>query len=195
MKLKEVAVLGTGLVLNRKEAGFNDTDTFKYKQLTLKSVNNNGSINPEYLDIFLSKEPLKDKYLTQKSDIIVRLSYPYTAILIDGQAEGIVVSSHFCIIRCDTTIILPEYLQLILNSSSVYKKISLATVSSALKVIRPSFFSELNINIIPLDKQRVLGNINNLYRKEIDLLERLKTEKQRCYSLFINKIQNEMERK
>lgn len=195
MKLNEVAFVRTGLVLNRKEAKETDQKQFKYKHLTLRSVTNNGSINEEFLEEFVSKEILKDDYLTQENDIVVKLVHPYTSVLIDEKTKGTIVSSHFVIIRCDLTKILPEYLQVILDSTKVHKKIAISNISSTLRVIRPSFFSELDINIIPLEKQKLIGKINGLYKKEIDLLEKLKLEKQRCHSLFINKIQIETERK
>jgi len=42
----------------------------------------------------LAKEPLKEEYLSQSGDIIVRLTAPYTAVLIDETTSGMVVSSN-----------------------------------------------------------------------------------------------------
>lgn len=194
MKLKEVAFLRTGLVLNRKQVKPTDVEKFKYKQLTLKSINNDEVINENYLEEFISNENLKEEYFTHKNDVIVRLSYPYTAIIIDEQTEGLLVPSHFVIIRCDLEKIIPGYLQCILNSNEIHKQISLSTSTSMIGTIRPLFFSELEIKIISLEKQKKLAEINRLCKEEIILLTRLKEEKQKYNSLLIKKIQKEMEK-
>lgn len=196
MKLNEITFIRTGLVLNRKEATSRDSNQFKYKQLTLKSISNN-SINENYLEYFISSEPLKEEYLTQENDVIVRLSHPYTAVVVGRQSQGIVVSSHFIIIRCDLDKILPKYLQHILNSDTTYKKIFVETSTSVLKSIRPSFYSELDINLIAMEKQmefvKMINKLDELSNKEIVLLEQLRLEKQRYYTLLKDKIQKEME--
>lgn len=194
MKLKEIAFLKMGLVLNRKQANPTDSEKFKYKQLTLKSVTINEIVNQEDLEEFISKERLKEEYFTQKNDVIVRLSYPYTAIVIDEQTEGLLVPSHFIIIRCDLTKLLPEYLQWIFTSRKFRKEISISTGSSVLKFINPSFFSEMDVKILPLEKQKVFGEINDLYRREMILLEKLKIEKHRYFYLIREKIEEELER-
>ena len=67
MKLKEVAFLRTGLVLNRKQVKPTDVEKFKYKQLTLKSINNDEVINENYLEEFISNENLKEEYFTHNN--------------------------------------------------------------------------------------------------------------------------------
>ena len=78
MKLEKIADISTGLVLSRKKSSNNEG--FVYELLTLKSFNENGYIEDEYLDNFISEEKIKSQYLTQEGDIIVRLSSPNTAI-------------------------------------------------------------------------------------------------------------------
>ena len=80
MKLEKIADISTGLVLARKKSSNNEGVV--YDLLTLKSFNENGYIEDEYLDNFISEEKIKSQYLTQEGDIIVRLSSPNTAIYI-----------------------------------------------------------------------------------------------------------------
>lgn len=195
MKLGKLAVVRTGLVLNRKQATINDVKNFEYSYLTLKSINNDASINLDYLEQFQSKEILKNEYLSNCGDIVVRLSYPHTAVLIDENTKGLLIPSHFAIIRCDTNKILPDYLVWLLNNKKMNKKISLSTSTSKLGTIRSSFFSELEIYPISIQNQYKLGQLNELAIKELELIARLKEEKQKYYAFLIDKIQEEMRTK
>ena len=53
MKLEKIADISTGLVLSRKKSSNNEG--FVYELLTLKSFNENGYIEDEYLDNFISE--------------------------------------------------------------------------------------------------------------------------------------------
>ena len=193
MKLGDIINLRTGLVLNRKVVSKGDK-FIKYNQLTLKSIIENGIINKNALDIFYSKERLKLEYFTQKNDVIVRLSYPYTAILIDDGNKNLLVPSHFVIIKCNENILNPGYLQWVLNSERVKNKISKLTSTSFLGTISTKFFINYDIDIPPLSKQEMIYNINKLAQKENLLLNKLREEKNLYYKLLTNKIQKEMEK-
>ncbi len=195
MKLNEIASIKTGLVVNRKQAVANADVVEEYKQLTLKAINTDATVDIQQLDTFLSKEKLKSENLTQKNDIIVRLSSPYTAVLIDEESENLLFSSNFIVIRCDSKYILPEYLQWLLNGEQIRKEILISTSSSAFGAIKPSFFGELEIDLLPIDKQAIIADINQLAKKENILLSKLKEEKQKYYLTLINKIQKEMRKK
>lgn len=192
MKVKDFAKLRTGLVLNRKQAGINDDNCIDYKQLTLKSISSEGIIINENLDVFKSKEHLKAEYFTHIDDIVVRLSHPYTAVLIDETTKGLLIPSHFVVIRCDITKLIPGYLQWLLNTSKVRNQISLSTSTNALGTIRPSFYSDFEIETISLKDQLILAEINQLAKKELELLTTLKEQKQKYYDALTNKIQKEM---
>ena len=117
MKLSEIATVRSGLVLSRKQA--NGPSPYRYPLLTLKSIRPDSYIALDELDWYNAVEPLKPEYLTHVGDIIVRLSIPYTAVLIDENTEGMVIPSSFTIIRANRNHILPEYLFWLLNQSSL----------------------------------------------------------------------------
>ena len=91
MRLGTVAYVRSGLVLSRKKA--DEGSKMHYPLLTLRCILPSGRIDMEQLDEYDASERLGAEYLSQTGDIIVRLSAPYTAILIDEQTAGIVVSS------------------------------------------------------------------------------------------------------
>lgn len=168
-------IITTGLVTSRKKS--KTEDGYKYKILTLKSFNENGYLDIQYLDEFISIENLDNKQLTQEGDIVVRLSYPNTAIYITKELEGILVTSLFIVIRITNDFILPNYAQIYLNSEIVKKQLTGNIIGSAVPVVKVSSFKELKIPIYSIEYQKKIIDINALILKEKDLLNKLIEEK------------------
>ena len=74
MFLGDIFQVRSGLVVARKKVATKDDAKFKYKQLNLRSINKNGYINIEDLEVFQSDEKINYDYLTAVGDIIIRLS-------------------------------------------------------------------------------------------------------------------------
>lgn len=192
MKLGEVASIRSGLVLARKQA--RDSSDIQYILLNLRSINPDGYIDLEQTDIFNATERLSKDYLTQIGDIVVRLTAPYTAILVDETTCNMVVSSNFVIIRAEKQEILPEYLVWLLNTSQIKRDIYENSSSNMLSAIKAKYFSELDIVLPPIHEQQKLAMMNELAKKESRLLRKLSHEKRRYYDLLIDRVYNEMKR-
>ena len=192
MRLGKIATVRSGLVLSRKQS--NESSAIRYRLLNLRSINQGGYIDAELLDVFGATEDLPSEYLSQVGDIIIRLSVPHTAILIDESTAGIVVSSNFIIIRTDRSKLLPEYLFWMINTSKVKRAIYENTSSNMLGAIKAKFYSELEVPRLPIAKQRQIADMNALALKEARLLRKLADEKERYYSLLIDRAHKEMKR-
>lgn len=192
MTLSNYAEVQTGLVLSRKQSSPSDDESFQYKQLNLRSITDSGYINAAEIGQYSANEKLKSDYLTRKGDVIVRLSGPYTAILITEDTEGLVVSSNFVIIRVKDEHLLPEYLFWLLNTDKIKIDIQKNISGLLLGTIKPSYFADLNIKLIPIEKQQLVANINRLARKEISLLDELKIQKEIYYRQLTKNIQEKI---
>ena len=190
MKLGTVATIRSGLVLSRKLS--RELSPFRYPLLNLRAIHPDGYILSDSLEVFYATEPLRQEYLTQQGDIIIRLSIPYTAILIDSGMVGMVVSSNFAIIRLNQGYILPEYLLWLLNTADTKKKIYESSSSNMLSAVRPTFFAELEILPLTLADQEKVAELNLLAREEIRLLKKLADEKERYYAAVIDRTQEGM---
>ena len=115
--------------------------------------------------------------------------------MIDETTKGILIPSHFVVVRCDETKLNPGYLQWLINTDKVRNKISLSTSTNSLGTIRPAFFSDFEIDEISLYNQIKLAEINKLAKKELELLTELKEQKQKYFNALTNKIQKEMRKK
>ena len=131
VKLKDIVNIQMGLVLSRAGAKqlelikqnvmekFSTNETYQYKTVTLRSIDEQGNLDEDQCDDFISKDKLTDRYLTVKNDILIRLFSPLKTCLINDSQENIVVPSQFGIIRLNDKAknnILPEYLQLVMQN-------------------------------------------------------------------------------
>ena len=192
MKLGTVATIRSGLVLSRKLS--RELSPFRYPLLNLRAIHPDGYILSDSLEVFYATEPLRQEYLTQQGDIIIRLSIPYTAILIDSGMVGMVVFSNFAIIRLNQDCILPEYLLWLLNTADTKKKVYESSSSNMLSAVRPTFFAELEILPFNLANQEKIAKLNLLAKRETWLLKKLAEEKERYYAAVIDHTQKNMRR-
>ena len=192
MKLGNIATVRSGLVLSRKQA--REPSDIRYPLLNLRSINPGGYIEADQLDVFVAAEYLSPEYLSQIGDVIVRLTAPYTAILIDKVTAGMVISSNFVIIRADRRELLPEYLFWLINTPKVKRSIYENTSSNMLGAIKAKYFSDFEVPSLPIAKQQQIAVMNELALKETKLLRQLADEKERYYSLLIDRAYKGMER-
>ncbi|MCD7822457.1 MAG: restriction endonuclease subunit S [Oscillospiraceae bacterium] len=192
LKLGEVASVRSGLVLSRK---LSKTPTeYRYQLINLRSINPDGYIEKELVDVYDAVEPLSQEYLTRKGDVVLRLTAPYTAVLIDDSVSGMVVSSNFVVIRSDARVLLPEYLYWLLNTVEVNRQIYENTTSNMLSAINPRFFADLEVSLLPTESQEKIGALNILAHKECRLLKELSVKKEKYYAYTISEIQKQIRR-
>ncbi len=143
MKLQDLASVRSGLVLSRKQA--KEPSEYRYPLINLRCIQQEGTIQLKEADIYEAKEPLKEEYLSQSGDIIVRLTAPYTAVLIDETTSGMVVSSNFVVIRVEDKSLLPEYLFWLLNTEKIKRKIYENATSNMLGAVNARFLADFEL--------------------------------------------------
>lgn len=190
MTINDIATVRTGLPLIRKKAKESDESCNQYKVLNLKCINDKGYIDVSSAEPFSSKEALKAEYQTQIGDVLVRLSTPYTAVIINDKSLcGYLIPSHFAVIRAKRQQALPEYILWYITRESTLKKIQQnSSGSTVLGTISSGFIASLDINYISLEKQKVLGELLILSNKEQELLHKLAEQKKIYNKALINQI-------
>lgn len=186
MRLGDMASVRSGLVLSRKLS--REPTKYRYPLLNLRSVAPEGCIDTADLDVFDAVEQLSAEYLTQKDDVIIRLSSPYTTVLIDDETAGMVISSNFAIVRTDNERVSAEYLFWLLNTPNVKRQIFENTSSNMLGAIKPKFFADFEVEPLPLNKQIEIATLNKLARREGFLLTELAKEREKYHAAIINRL-------
>jgi restriction endonuclease S subunit len=192
VRLDEAAVINTGLVTARKQARGVSDSIIQYKLLNLKAINSKGFIEDSFLDDFETLEEIKPIYITQMGDVVVRLTFPFTAVLIDEMHTGLIVPSHFVVIRTNTKKIIPEYLFWLLNTEKVRQQLQQNVNSTMIGTVKPMSYATLNIQQITLEEQRKIADIYLLSKTELMLIDQLLRQKELYYKTAIDKIQKEM---
>ena len=186
MKLKSIALVRTGLVLSRKEAKRSDS-TYEYRQINLKSVDDTGTIIKDETVPFYTSEELPPNYLTQVGDIIVKTSEPYTAAYITDEYSGLVIPSHYVVVRVDDAKAIPQYIAWYLNKDRI-KKAFRMSCTGMLKQIKPTIIAEIEVNLPTLERQQKVVELNDTSQREIKLLKKLLEQKEAYYKALINKV-------
>lgn len=196
MTINDVAVVRTGLVTARKKKNESSLKTYEYQLLNLKCIANEGYIEKTYIEPYELSEELKEDYLTQMGDILVRLSAPYTVVIIDRlDLCRIVVPSHFAIIRVDKRYAVPEYVfwSLRRDKNKIIMKQN-SSGSTAFGTISSGLISSLPITLLPLQEQKMVGKLMILSEREQELMQKLSIEKKKYNALLLNRIYDNMKR-
>lgn len=186
MKLKEIATVKTGLILSRKMSADYEKSC-KYYQITLKAVDNSGMIDMNNLNCYYACEELSSNYITQKNDVIMKLVEPYTAFCIQEKNAGLVIPSHFVIIRIDKNKVIPEYIAWYLNRENMRKYFRMSCAGTLMQ-IKPTTVADADIKLPDIKKQAEVVRIHKSSEEELMLYERLISEKKAYYKMLLNKI-------
>jgi len=188
MKLKDIAKIRTGLVLSRKEAT-TESEPHQYTALTLKAVTEKGDIDREAVEAYNAAEPLKQDYLTHNGDVLLRLSAPYTAVIISEENERLLISSHFAIIRANHRKLDPYYLHwwLTQNRKEFYRQ---ASGASMMGTISSGYINDMEFSPPPLETQRQISTLLQLSYREQELQSQLIAKKNMLINAVLKQIIN-----
>lgn len=185
--INDIAEVGSGLVIARKKSIYKKDALKSYKQLNLRAINKNGYIIESELEILDAKEIIDEYYLTHKGDIVIRLTDPFTAVYIDKDMEGIVISSNFCIVRCKENYS-GEFLTYYINSDKAKKELFSNLQGSIMKNINMTTIADLEIPNIPYDKQLIMGNLLVAQTKKLIILDKIKELEIKQQKALLDKI-------
>ena len=193
MIIGDVALIRTGVVISRLKKDGQKNYTSYYKVLNLKAVADEGYIMPEYIEEMDLPYIEKGDCFTQMGDILVRLSAPYTAVMIKNKEQcGLVIPSHFAVIRVDKIKASPEYVYWLLKRDKNLGRIILSSSgSTALGTISSGALANLPMKFVPMRKQKAIGELLLLMEREQELLNKLSAQKEQFMKLSLEKIYNE----
>lgn len=162
-KIRTLATVQTGLVLNRKEARAPEEAKRHYNRLNLRSLRDDGQIETSELGLFISTEDLDRTVLTQANDIIIRLFAPITPVLIHGSDVGLVIPSQLAVIRIKKPeIVLSAYLRWFLSLPEVTERLLQSESIQLQRAIRINTLAELEVPVLPIHKQQLIAQICDL---------------------------------
>lgn len=179
MKLSDISEIIIGTLISREEA---KESLFTYKVLNIKALD---QASNDYQTIFTKKEITKT--ITQKNDIIIRLTSPVKILLIDDTTQNLIVPSQMCIIRIkDQTN--PIFLKWYLESSKFQEQISLNLVGTSIKKLSVTTLKNLIIPKIPINIQNKISELIKTWEQEKKLSLKIIENKELYYNQVIEDI-------
>lgn len=178
MLLKDVAEIKLGLPLDRKKANYISASKIKYKLISLKVFEESTSPNLLYLDEYIATEDVEPYFLTQNNDILIRIRTPATAIYIDENSTGLVISALIASIRVHSLGMVDcEFLAYYLNSRFIQKQLSQNIVGTTIPMVKISDIQQLELRLPSLSVQQQTVCYLKHAEHEINLLQKLTKEK------------------
>lgn len=181
MYLGEIARIKVGLVVSRKKAVVDLEVKAEYPLISLKNIQADGTFTDEPIEIFKSKEVLDAEFFTREGNILVRLSHPNTAVLIDKEQEGLLIPSYFANVEIIDTNVLPGYVAWYLNTDKVKGELLKSQMGSHIPSTNKQILEKISIPELDLSKQQMITELQQLYRKEKRLYQKLMAEKEKFY--------------
>lgn len=178
MLLGDIAHVKTGLVLSRKKPKLAQDTKIRYNLLTLNNINEDGLIFNEIFDEFHSYEELDEHYFTEKDDILLRLSQPFTSVYIDEKHTGLLTPSYFATIKVNDNRVLPQFLAWYLNTKYVKHELERSQSGSRILATNQQAIKNIPIKLPSMTKQKAIIELYELHLKEKNLYKKLVEEKE-----------------
>lgn len=187
IKLNEIADITQGSILTRiKSDNGTKFDAYTMQQLSyyVNSSDEQGDFNT--VDVLDDKKP--NICLSKKNDLILGLTSGKAMIV---EEDNKLILSNFIRIRInDTNLCNPDFLCWMLNENKEVQKSmkALNQGSTRVGIITPNFIKDLEINLIPVQKQIKIGRVYQLQRKKTRIVKNKIELENSIYKATLNNI-------
>lgn len=158
-QLKDYISITSGQIVNRVQANKDKGDEVvdKGRKVIVAKTISNGIIDDDNVEIMDLKTIPDENKLTKEGDIIIKLSKPYGAALIDKAHEGMLITS-FCSVVRDVKGIDPGYLVAYLNSDVADEKLTSSVAGTIMSILSNGKICDLDIPVPSAEKQKEISD-------------------------------------
>ena len=169
MKLENIATLSVGQILTR--VATDENSEIQYKVLQPKAIGNNVIKDEDLTDVRFAKDVEREKF-TREGDIVMKLSTPYDAVVIDENHVDLVIPSFCAVIRTEEGIN-PYYVCALINSSYIKEQLKARMAGTVRPMMKISDLRTVKMPKVSNDKMKSIGDEYQLSLKKLDLLTRI----------------------
>lgn len=183
VKLQEIAEIQFGFYAKPKEKG-------NAAYLQAKQFDELGNLYYT-IDNFLKIDQKNEANVLNDGDVLLvskglrNFAWTYSKAI--GPA---IASSIFFVIKPNRAIVLPDFLTTLFNMQQTQSYFQTLSAGSSIHSIRKSELSEFSFTLPPLSMQEKIVSIKQLHYKDIELSNKILTEKQKVYQAVINTLIN-----
>lgn len=176
VKLGEIVKISSGLIVSRERTSSSNRRI--YNVLNYRGIDGEGNIILSALDRIDLNNKIDEKFITKENDVIMKMTYPFKALLIKKQEENLLITSNFCKIICLNKI-LPEYLVACLNSDKISKKLKVESKNQTINQISIKDLAGIEIELYDIEKQKKIAITYMNYLKRIQLTRMILEKEQK----------------
>lgn len=162
LKLRNIATTQSGIYEKNHPEG-------DILYLQVSDFKNGKELNNELKPAIINNERVK-KFILQDKDLLfaAKGTSNFCAMYRSGK-EKAVASSSFFVIRILNNNVDPEYICWFLNTPHILTHLKAHAVGTSIPSITKTMLENLEINILPLEKQRLIVAYHNLQDREVEL--------------------------
>lgn len=186
MKLIDIAEIKIGYNYKREPTSRND----KNVQISIVPVIQPRNTQKICLEDTLGFEQAsiidaKDKYFLSTNEILFSNKGDFKASIWLGNKK-VIASSAFYRIKLKNNSYLPSYVAVYLNSSAGKSQLNLRQNTERVSTITISDVEQIDIPLIPLQKQKQIVDLFLLYEKEVDTMEKIKQNRKKLINSILS---------
>lgn len=184
--LRDYINITSGQIVNRVQANKDKGDQVvdEARKVIVAKTISNGVIDDDNIETMDLKAFPDENKLTREGDIVVKLSKPYGAAIIDKDHEGMLITS-FCSVIRDVREIDSGYLVAYLNSDLAADKLSALVAGSAMSILSNGKICDLDIPVPCIKKQKEISEFYKQSSRNKVLFNKIvKLESEKLSALF-----------
>ncbi len=170
MEQLKINIIG-GQIINRVLA--NADDVFEKRGTIVAKTISSGFINDEDIVYNNYRTNIDERRVTKENDIVIKVTPPFAAALVDKNHENLLVSSFCMILNGLPNEILPGYLTAYLNSDDGVKQVTSHMAGSTISTINVASLKNIVIPVPSLEKQKLISEAFLKYLNNIELSKKL----------------------
>lgn len=181
VKLRDIVYIYSGYQFRKSPPEYSSGNV---KYIQMRDINENAALNMEAvicIDIDTNSNTYKSKEL-QMNDILFKNRGSINTAAIFKHSQTAVASHQFLIIRLQSDIILPEFLQWFLNHSTSQSYFKSNATGTGTPIIQKKVIEDLEVIVPTIVDQKKIIKLSSLLGRYTDLLNK-QIEK---YSVLIN---------
>ena len=156
--LNDIAEVISGLSYRR----YLDETGNQFKVIVQRSIKKDGILS-DFEEVKL-KDNIKDRYFTQKNDVLMKMTYPYDVICV--KEEGLIISDRIAIIRLEKGYD-PEFIAHLLTNAHIEKQLHELGGSGKMPHTSLKEIKQLQLTVPDFETQIKYGELLNTINDKI----------------------------
>lgn len=145
--------------------------------IQMKDLNDRNELDAEHL-VKVELPKIKSTHIAQKGDLLFRTrGQTNTAAIVSDDLQNAVVAAPLLRLRCNTSLVEPEYLCWFINQPEAQAFFSTLATGSGIRQVGKQVLEALEVTLPSLEKQRMIAELVKLSNREQQILKVLSSKR------------------